>query len=77
VPAVLAGVERPVRSDPVDRDQGAVEHDERVPGGLGRAQRGPQFRGPGGQQADGLGHVSPGGGGVDPRRVTITNPGGA
>jgi hypothetical protein len=37
VAAVLAGVERPVGGHPVDRDQDAVEHHERVPGGLAAA----------------------------------------
>ena len=39
VAGVLAGVERPVRRDPVDGDEGAVDHCERVPGLLGRPQR--------------------------------------
>ena len=36
MPTVLAGVEGPVRGDPVDRDQGAVDDQVRVPGLAGR-----------------------------------------
>jgi Transposase DDE domain len=62
---VFAGVERPVRGDPVDRDQRAVDDDVGVPGLLRVADRGAQLRGAGGQQGDGLGHVPPGGRGAD------------
>jgi hypothetical protein len=44
VPLVLAGVERPVRGDPVDRDQGPVHHDVGVPGLLRVPHRPAQLR---------------------------------
>ena len=50
VPPVLAGVKRPVGRHPVDRDERAVDHHERVPGFLRRRQRRSQPRGAGGQQ---------------------------
>jgi hypothetical protein len=37
---MFAGVERPVGGDPVDGDEGAVDHHERMPGGLSCPQRG-------------------------------------
>ena len=58
--AVLAGVERAVRRDPVDRDQRPVQDHvgaaglRRVPDRLAELWR------PGGQQRDGLVHVPPG-----------------
>jgi hypothetical protein len=64
VAAVLAGVERPVSGDPVDEDEGAVDHYERVPGLLRRRQRAAQLRGAGGQQGYGLARVPPGRGGA-------------
>jgi len=48
VAAVLAGVERPVGGDPVDRDQGAVDDQAGVPGIPRPGQRPAQLRGPGG-----------------------------
>ncbi len=57
---VLAGIERPVSRYPVDGDERAVQDHERVPC-LRRPKRGAQLRRAGGQQADGLGHLSPGG----------------
>ena len=65
VAAVLAGVERPVRRHPVDRDQGPVDHHERMPGLLRRPQRITQPGGPGSQQGHGLTHITPGRGGAD------------
>jgi hypothetical protein len=63
---VLAEVERPVRGDPVDGDEGAV-HDHvgvplllRVPDGLAELRR------PRRQQGDGLVHIPPRGRGPDP-----------
>ena len=65
VPAVLAGIERPVGGHPVDRDQRAVDDQVGVPGLPGPFQRPAQLRGPGGQQGDGLGDIAPGRGGAD------------
>jgi hypothetical protein len=65
VTAVLAGVERPVRRDPVDRDERAVKNDIGVPSLLGPGQRLAQLGRAGCQQAHGLGDISPGGSGAD------------
>jgi hypothetical protein len=61
----LAGVEGPVGGDPVNRDQRPVDDDVGVPGLLRVPDRLAQLRGTGGQQSDGLAHISPGGGGAD------------
>jgi len=58
LPAVLAGVELPVRGDPVDGDQGP-DH-VRVPGLLRVPDRLAQLRRPAREQGDGLAHVPPG-----------------
>jgi len=65
VVAVLAGIERPVGGDPVDGNQGAVDHQVGVPGLGGVPQRRAQLRGPGGQQRHGLDDIPPGRGGAD------------
>jgi hypothetical protein len=62
---VLAGVEGPVRGDPVNGDEGAVDHHEGMPGLPGRPQRITQPGGPGSQQRDGLLHIPPGSRGAD------------
>jgi hypothetical protein len=54
VPAVLAGIERPVLRHPVDRDQRAVQHDMGDLVFCGFAQGLAQPGGPGGQQGNGL-----------------------
>ena len=63
---VLAGVERPVRGDPVDRDQRPVQDHVGVPGLLRVPDRLAQLRRPGGEQCHGLVHVPPGRRGPDP-----------
>jgi hypothetical protein len=60
VPLVLARIERPVRRDPVDRDQRAVHHDVGVSGLPRVPDRLTQFRRPGREQAHRLADVSPG-----------------
>jgi hypothetical protein len=62
---VLAGVERPVRGDPVRRDQGAVQDHVGVSGLLRRPDCLAELRRPGSEQVHGLGHVPPGRGGAD------------
>ena len=74
VAAVLAGVERPVGGDPVDGDQGAVDHDVGVPGMLGIPQHLAQLRGAGGQQRDGLGDVPPDDGAWSPSVESVGIP---
>jgi hypothetical protein len=66
VPLVLAGVEGPVGGDPVDRDQRPVQDHIGIPGPLRLPDRLAEFRRPGGEEGDGLGHVSPGRGHADP-----------
>ena len=51
---VLAGVEGPVRGDPVDRDQGPVQDDVGVPGLLRVPDRLAELRCPGREQGHGL-----------------------
>lgn len=59
VALVFPGVVRGVCGGPVDRQQGAVEDDERLrPGRLDRLGQG---RGEGGQDVDGLAYVAEGG----------------
>jgi hypothetical protein len=66
VPLVLARVERPVRGDPVDRDQRPVHDHVGVPGLLRVPDRPAQLRRAGREQRDRLVHVPPGGGRADP-----------
>jgi hypothetical protein len=63
---VLAGVERLVRGDPVDRDEGSVEDDVGMTCPFGVPDRFPQFRGTGGEEFHGLVDVPPGRGPADP-----------
>jgi hypothetical protein len=63
---VLAGVERPVRGEPVDGNQGPVEYDAGVPGLLRIPDRRAQLRGTGHEQRDDLTRVPPGRGDPDP-----------
>ena len=62
---VLARIERPVRGDPVDGDQGAVQHDVGPACSLRFTDRLAEFRCPGREQGRGLLHVSPGRRGAD------------
>ena len=63
---MLAGVERLVAGDPVDRDERPVEDDVGVTCPFSVPDRFAQFRGAGREQFDGLVHVPPGGGPADP-----------
>jgi len=63
---VLAGVEWPVRGDPVDGDQRPVQDDVGVPGPRRVPDRLVQPRRPCGEQRDRLLHVPPGSGRADP-----------
>jgi hypothetical protein len=63
---VLARVERPVRGDPVDRDQRAVEDDIGVTCPLRVSHRLPELRRPRREQLHCLVHVPPGRGPADP-----------
>jgi hypothetical protein len=63
---VLAGVEGPVRGDPVDRDQGAVDDHVGMPGLLRVPDCLAELRRPGGEQRDSLLDIPPGRGGAYP-----------
>ena len=62
---MLAGVERPVRGEAVDRDQGAVQDHVGMPGLPGVPDRLAELRGAGREQFHGLVHVPPGRGDAD------------
>jgi hypothetical protein len=64
-PAVPAGAERPAGGDPADGHQRAAGHHLRMPGPRRVRQPTAQPRAAGGQQAHGLGDISPGGSGAD------------
>ena len=53
MPLVLPRVKRPVGGDPVDRDQGPVDHHERVPGFRRVLTAGPSSRSPCGEERHG------------------------
>ena len=63
---VLAGIERPVGGEAVNRDQRAIQYHEGMPGLRRLRQRAVQLGGPGRQQAGDLGDVPLGGGGAHP-----------
>lgn len=62
---MLAGVERPVRADPIDGNERAVEDQVGTARRAGLAQRPAQLRGPGRQQGHRLGDIPLGRGGAD------------
>jgi hypothetical protein len=66
MPLVLAGLEGPVRGDPVDRDQGAVEDHIDLTCLLRIPNRSAELRGAGRKQVHGLVHVPPHRGPADP-----------
>ncbi len=63
---VLAGVEGPVRGDPVDQDQGAVQDHIGPAGFLRVPDRAAELRGAGLEQGHGLLDIPPGRGPADP-----------